>query len=176
MRSKLYKAAVLLLLMTLVGVVIFFGLPVYIEHAEDTSLQIVGRRAYDINAVEVLRLTETDDSGPAGSYLVHYDSRKRGIAARQTLTGHQADELIELWGNVRILGRDSYEAACHDPGFVLRFLDGRKCLFEVAVCFHCENISWQSVPGFTSCRQMAPSRFDAKPNMDALKTFLSGLP
>ena len=173
MKSKLYKSAVLLLLAGLVGVVAFFGWPLYLKHAENSSLEALARHSHEITAVEVLRLSDTGESGPAGSYLVHYDDSHRGIAARQTLTGPQAAELVRVWGGVRLV--EGYMAMCHDPGFILRFLAGQRCVFEVAVCFHCENVSWQSAPFVTSCRQMAPTALDKKSGMDDLKTFLTQL-
>ena len=67
MKSKLYKTTVLLLLAALVGVVAVFGWPHYIKHAEDSTLQSVGRHSHEITSVEVLRLTDTGETGPAGS-------------------------------------------------------------------------------------------------------------
>jgi hypothetical protein len=64
-------------------------------------------------------------------------------------------------------------AMCHEPGFVLRFMAGRQCVLEAAVCFDCENVSWQSAPFTTSCRQMAPTAYDKEASTDALKAFLT---
>ena len=68
-----------------------------------------------------------------------------------------------------------YMAGCHEPGFVLRFLSGQHSVFEVAVCFLCENVSWQSAPFTTSCRQMAPTVFDKNSGTENLKSFLMQL-
>lgn len=142
MKSKLYKTALLLLLASLVGVIAVFGWPQYVKHAEESTLQSVGRHSHEITAVEVLRLTETGDTGPAGSVLVYYHDSRRGVASRQTLVGQQASDLVRHWGQVRFT--DMYMAGCHEPGYVLRFVAGRQSILEVAVCFLCENVSWQS--------------------------------
>jgi hypothetical protein len=63
-------------------------------------------------------------------------------------------------------------AGCHEPGFVLRFPAGQRCVFETAVCFSCENVSWQSAPFTTCCRQMAPTSYDKNAGTDALTEFL----
>ena len=173
MKSKLYKSAVLLLLAALVGSVALFGWPQYLKHAENSALESVARHSHEITAVEVLHLSDTGETGPAGSYLVRYDDARRGITTRQSLVGPQASELVRVWGGVRLV--EGYMAMCHDPGFVLRFLVGRRCVFEVAVCFDCENVSWQAAPFTASCRQMATTAFDKKSGMDALKTFLTQL-
>jgi len=71
--SKLYKAAHLFLLAALIAVIVIFGWPLYLRHAENSSLETLARYPHEITAVEVLRLSDTDASGPAGSYLVRYD-------------------------------------------------------------------------------------------------------
>jgi hypothetical protein len=173
--SKLYKTAHLSLLAALVASIAFFGWPLYIKHAENSSLEALARYPHDITGVEVLRLSDTGESGPEGSYLVRLDHSRRGIAARRILNGAQAEELIRTWGSVRI-AEGSGGAMCHEPGFVLRFLDGQRSVFEVAVCFHCSNVSWQSAPFITSVRGMVPTVFDKDSGTEALKTFLTQLP
>ena len=174
MKSKLYKSAVLLLLAVLIGVVVVFGWPHYLKHAENSSLDALARHSHEITAVEVLRLSETAESGPAGSYRIRIDGSHRGIVSRHTLTGPKASDLVRVWGSVRL--SSDYIAMCHEPGFVLRFLAGRRCVFEVAVCFLCENASWQSSPFTSSLRGMIPASFDKNSGTEALKTFLTQLP
>ena len=172
MKPKLYKAAVLLLLTCLIGVVAFFGWPHYAIRQENSTLQSVGRHAHEITGVEVLRLA-SGETGPAGSYFVHFRNSQRGIATRQVLTGTQGSELVRLWGALRFA--EGYMAGCHEPGFVLRFLAGQRVVFETAVCFDCENVSWKSAPFTSTCRQMAPTAFDKNSGIDALKAFLTQL-
>ena len=171
MKSKLYKSAVLLVLVALVGAVAFFGWPHYLKYAEDTTLAAVRRHSREITAVEVLHLSDTEENGPSGSYLVRYDNSRRGIIARRTITGSQVAELVRLWGQVRFA--EGYQAGCHEPGFVLHFLAGQRSIFEVAVCFECDNVSWQSAPFTTSCRQIYPKSIDKKSGADGLNAFLT---
>ena len=173
MKWTLSRLAVLLLLVTLVAAVPVFGWPRYLKHAEDSALQSVARHSREITAVEVLRLSPDGETGAAGSYLVHYDDSRRGIDVRHTVTGAGAAELGGLWGRVRFA--EGYLAACHEPGFALRFFSGHRSIFEVAVCFECDNVSWQPLPFTTSCRQMYPTLIDPKSGTDALKTFLTQL-
>ena len=173
MKSKLYKATILFLLVALIGTVAFFGWPIYLKHAKDSTLETVGRRSREITAVEVLQLSSTGESGPSGSYLVGYNNSPRGIAARHTLTGVQASELVRLWSGVRFI--EGYLAGCHAPGFVLRFLVGERCIFEAAVCFECENVSWQPAPFSHALRQMTPDAIEKKSGIEPLKTFLTQL-
>ncbi len=174
MKRTLYNTAVLLLLAALIVVVALVGWPTYYNHAETASLAAFTQHSREITAVEVLRLSDTADSGPAGSYRVRIDGSRRGIVSRQTLTGSQASDLVHVWGSVRL--SSDYRALCHEPGFVLRFLAGQRCLFEVAVCLMCENASWQSSPFTASVRGMIPTSFDKNSGTDALKKFLTQLP
>jgi len=162
-----------LLLVTLVAAVAVLGWPRYLKHAEDSALRTVGRHSHEITAVEVLRLSPNGETGASGSYLVHYDNSRRGIDVRHMVTDAGAAELVRLWGRVRFA--EGYLAACHEPGFALRFLSGHRSIFEVAVCFECDNVSWRALPFTTSCRQMYPTLIDPKSGTDALKAFLTQL-
>ena len=174
MRFKLYKAGVLSLLAALAGICAFFGWPLYLKRAEDTTLASVARHSQEITAVEVLRLTERGSVGPAGSYDLGYNRSRRGIAERAMLAGAQASTLVKHWGEIRFA--TLLMAGCHEPGFVLRFLTGHRCVLEVAVCFDCENVSWSSAPFTTSCRQMLPPALGGNSGIEGLKTYLTQLP
>ena len=173
MKSKLYKAAVLLLLAALVGSVFVFGWSHYVEYSSRQALHLVSQHAHDITAVEVLSITGASESGAAGSYRLPYDHARYGVTARHTLTGEQAAELVRTWSRVRFI--EGILAGCHSPGFVLRFLAGHRTVFEVAVCFDCENVSYSPAPFESALIQMSTPKFDPKSGTEELKTFLTQL-
>jgi Tfp pilus assembly major pilin PilA len=173
-KRKLYKVAVLLLLATLIAVIALVAGPIYYTHAENSSLEALARHSHEVTAIEVLRLSHSAETASAGSYRIPINLASRNIVSRQTLTGSRASELLRIWGSIR-LARD-YIPMCHDPGFVLRFLAGQRCVFEVAVCLDCENASWWSSAVTPSIRGMIPESFDKNSHTEALKTFLTQLP
>src|SRR5689334_15034110 len=116
MKAWLYKSAVLILLLAILGSIIWFGWPQYLAHVEATALKIVGQRAREITAVEILRLTDSGENGPAGSYLIGYDNSKRGIAWSKALLGEGAATVVRLWKELGYTNQ--YQAGCHEPGFV----------------------------------------------------------
>jgi hypothetical protein len=96
------------------------------------------------------------------------------VVAQHTLIGERAAELVRTWGRVRFV--EGVQAGCHSPGFVLRFLAGHRNIFEAAVCFECENISYRPSPFASAIIQIAPTAWDPKSGIDQLKTFLTQLP
>ena len=79
-----------------------------------------------------------------------------------------------IWSRVRFV--EGLVAGCHDPGFVVRFMAKRRCVFEGAVCFTCENVSYVPAPFESACIQMVPTSFDPKSPVEDLKAFLLQLP
>jgi len=173
-KTTLFRVVVLLLLVVLIGAVSVFSFPYYVQYRSQQMLSAVGEHSREITAVEVLRIDGGAKSGAEGSYFLTYDHTKYAITARHRLTGSQAAELVDLWRNLRFI--DSIHAGCHAPDKVLRFLVGSRCVFEVAVCFHCENISYEAAPFTAACISMATAQFDPKEGMGHLKGYLEKLP
>jgi len=173
MNGKLYRLVVILLLAGLIAAAGWFGWPWYAQRAEHTSLEMVTRRGHEVTSVEVIKLGEkaSDPSGP--SYHAGCVGWNFPITGRQTLTGAEAVKLVDLWKHIQLT--NGYQTLCHEPGFVLRFMVGTKCIFEASVCFKCENICWNPTPFTSACISMVSPRISDDSKMDDLKNYLMKL-
>jgi hypothetical protein len=85
----------------------------------------------NIDTVEVFTL-EDDPSGNPYGFI---GDLSEGIVGHKTLTGSDADKIVDLWGQFPIgLG---YQAMCFDPAYGLQFKRNGKIYFQSAVCWHC---------------------------------------
>ncbi len=139
------------------------------------SLDAVARRGHEVTSVEVIKLADREVKPGEAFYHVRHERADFPIVGRVTLSlGAQATTLVKLWRQVRF--SNGWSTLCHEPGFVLRFIVGSRCAFEVSVCFKCENICWEPT-WFTSSIPFDGASQTGTPasKMDELKNYLMKL-
>jgi hypothetical protein len=173
MKSKIYKTAVLLLLAGLIAAVFYLGWPQYVRYSSDRAVKSVNRHAHEITSVEVLTIKEIKGVPEGDRYELFSSGRYAAVTGRHVLTGHAASEVVHAWGRIRLT--NGLVAGCHEPAFVVRFFAGRRKVFEMNVCFDCENISYKAAPFQWDTIQMITTKYDAKSGYDDFAAILTKL-
>ena len=62
------------------------------------------------------------------------------IEATKTVEGSEAQKFASLWRTQNYL---PYTAACHFPGYAVKFYSGEKLVTFATVCFECNNIGFK---------------------------------
>ena len=60
------------------------------------------------------------------------------VLGTRTLTGSKAQEFTDIWRSQSYIYDIS--AACHEPGYRIRFYKNHFLITEATICFHCQNI------------------------------------
>jgi hypothetical protein len=101
------------------------------------------------------------------------------VEATKTLSGNEAKEFVGIWRSQNYFY--GVEAACHEPGYRVRFYKNGLLLTEATVCFHCHNIYFYRYPGAKSYKDEAEVVFGSlnpkvtDPAFAKLRTYLSVL-
>ncbi|MEY4484975.1 MAG: hypothetical protein RL693_2427 [Verrucomicrobiota bacterium] len=96
------------------------------------------------DSIEVSQLSDVDSHPAAPRYSTKLSPEEYAITSTQQLTADQTKELLT------ILKRHAFStsggAACHTPGFVLRFSRHGRTLLECSLCLHCFNMEMEPFP------------------------------
>jgi hypothetical protein len=106
----------------------------------------------DIDTVEVFTLGDDPNRDDTNGFIGDMPVR---TLEHKTLTGTDAKEVVELWGEFPV-GRE-LQALCFDPVYGLQFKRKGQIFFQTSVCWHCSGYTLP-VPPFGTVQY----GFDAK--------------
>jgi hypothetical protein len=141
---------------------------VFLGNAKVASEKYGWKLSARVDAVEIYEIEEASKATNKVTINIGSHTEEHGYGSKRNISEDEAKVFMGLWSKMEFDWELS--AACHDPAFVLRFLNHGHPELEITLCFHCQNFQYPSLfgTGLMGFSENSPSGQDFLAHMRVL--------
>jgi hypothetical protein len=110
---------------------------VIIGNLEVAALKHGSELPYTINRVELLEIVAATSQATTITIRTMDLEQSFPVGKRIVLTGAESEAFTDAWRSMAFGW--GYASLCHEPGFVLRFMEDDQTFLETSLCFKCRD-------------------------------------